>query len=334
MALGGAYAYLHGGRYVSSDNAFVQAGKLTVTAEIPGTVAEVMVRDNERVAQGHPLFRLEDEPYRLALAEARAQLEAVRIELAALRGSHRQKLAAMAEAEEQAAFAERELQRQESLSASRAAAGVELDQARHKAAAARRHVAVLEQEAATVLASLGGDPNRPDEQHPRFAASIARVDQAERNLRKTLVRAPFAGVAAHVSSLAPGKYLAAAQPALSLVATEQMWIEANLKETELTHLKPGDPVTVRIDTYPDRTWRGLVADISPATGAEFALIPPQNASGNWIKTVQRIPVRVQLQDEDPACALRAGLSAEVVIDTGHVRSWRDLTRVFHGPGNG
>lgn len=323
----GLFWYLHTGRIVSSDNAYVHADKLTVAPEIAGTVTEVAVRDNEHVTVGQLLFKLDDEPYRIARAQAVAQLEAVRLDLASLRATYRQKVAAIDEAREQTAFAERELKRQQDLAATNVTSAATLDEAQHTTDAARRRVAVLQQDAATVLASLGG-LDQPDEQNPRFIAARSRLDQAERDLRKTVVRAPIAGVVANITNVPVGKYLQSAQPAFALVATEHLWIEANLKETELTYLKSGDPVEIEIDTYPHHVWRGRVSDIGPASGAEFALIPPQNASGNWVKTVQRIPVRVHLEALDPARPLRAGMSAEVAIDTGHQRSLHDLTRIF------
>lgn len=327
LAAAGLFFYLHGGRVISSDNAYVHADKLTVTSEVAGAVVEVAVRDNQHVAAGHLLFRLDDEAYRIARAEAQAQLAAVRVELGTLRGSYRQKLAAIAEAQEQMAYDERELARQEALTASNVTAAAELEKARHLVEADRRRVEVLQSEAATVMASLGG-ADLPDEQNPKFMSARARLERAERDLRNTVVRAPIAGVVANITNLPAGRYLQAGQPAFVLVATDNVWIDANLKETELAHLRAGNPVTIKIDSYPGRRWQGQVSDIGPATGAEFALIPPQNASGNWVKVVQRIPVRLKVEGGDADHPLRAGMSAEVEIDTGHTRSLRDLTHLF------
>jgi membrane fusion protein (multidrug efflux system) len=323
----GLWLYLHTGRVVSSDNAYVHADKLTLTTEVAGAVKEVAVRDNAHVVAGQLLFRLDDEPYKTALQQANAQLDLVRLELATLRGNYREKLAGIAEAEEQRAFAESELKRQETLTQTDVAPAALLDQARHTADAAHRRISVLQQEAATVLASLGG-LDLPDEQNPRFAEAKARVEKAARDLRKTRIVAPIDGIVANITNLPVGKYLQPGQPAFTLVAAAHVWIEANLKETELTFLKSGDPVTIEIDTYPHHAWHGQVSDVGPATGAEFALIPAQNASGNWVKTVQRIPVRVRIDAQDPERPLRAGMSAEVKIDTGHTRSLHDLARIF------
>jgi membrane fusion protein (multidrug efflux system) len=327
----GLFFYLHGGRSVSSDNAYVHAERLTVTAEVAGTVKEVAVNENDRVTAGQVLFRLDDEPYRIAVAQATAQLEAVRLDLATLRGNYRQKLAAIEEAREQVAFAERELNRQQELRERDVSTAAALDAAQHTVDASRRRLAVLQQDAATTLASLGGKLDAPDEQNPRVAVAKANLDKAQRDLRHTVVTAPLAGIVTNVSNLPVGRLLQPAQPAFTLVSTGEVWIEANLKETEITYLKPGDPVEIEIDSYPHRRWHGRVADVGAATGAEFALIPPQNASGNWVKTVQRIPVRVEIAEQDPQHPLRSGMSAEVKIETGHTRSLRDLAGGFSQP---
>jgi membrane fusion protein (multidrug efflux system) len=323
VAIGG-YLYLHGGRIVTSDNAYVHANKLTITSEVPGTVVEVAVRDNEPVTAGRLLYRLDDSLYRIRVDEARARLASVRTDLATLRATYRQKLTLVEEAKEQAAYAARELQRQETLASGKAGTEVDLDRAQHALELARKHIEVLQQDAATALAALSGDPDLPDAKSARVAAAQAELATAERNLEKVIMKAPSAGIVTNVSNLPIGKYLAAGQPAFSLVANDEVWIEANLKETDLTYLKVGDPVEIAIDTYPEHELKGQVEAIGPATGAEFALIPAQNAAGNWVKVVQRIPVRIAVRTHDAARPLRAGMSAEVRIDTGHIRTFGDL----------
>ena len=320
----GLYFYLHGGRIVTSDNAYVHANKLTITSEVAGSVVEVGVRDNEPVAAGRLLFRLDDSLYRIRVDEARARLNSVRTELATLRATYRQKLALVEEAKEQIAFAVRELQRQETLASGNVSTEADLDKARHTVEFARKHVDVLQQDATMVLASLNGDPELPDPKSARVAAAQAELAGAERDVEKTIIKAPIAGTITNLSNLPVGKYLAASQPAFSLVANDDVWIEANLKETELTYVKTGDPVEIEIDTYPQHELQGRLEAIGPATGAEFALIPAQNAAGNWVKVVQRIPVRISVASHDAARPLRAGMSAEVRIDTGHVRAFADL----------
>ena len=328
LLIAALFFYLRGGGTVASDNAYVHAERLTVTSEVAGTVKEIAVHDNDRVAKGQFLFRVDDEPYRIAVAQATAQLEAARLDLATLRGDYRQKLAAIDEAKEQVSFAERELARQTELRERGVTAESAFDALQHAVDAARRRVAVLQQDAATALTSLGGKLDAPDETNPRVAGAQANLDQAQRDLRHTVVTAPLAGTVTNVANLPLGRFLQAAQPAFTLVSTAEVWIEANLKETEITYLKAGDPVEIRIDSYPHRQWQGRVADVGPATGAEFALLPAQNASGNWVKTVQRIPVRVEIAAQDSERPLRSGMSAEVKIETGHTRSLRDLARIF------
>jgi membrane fusion protein (multidrug efflux system) len=324
LVAAGLYAYLHGGRIVASDNAYVRADKLTVASEVAGSVVEVAVRDNEPVEVGRVLCRLDDSLYRIAVDEARAKLAAARTELATLRATYRQKLAQIDEANEQSQFFAREASRQETLASGHVSSQADLDKARHTLEAARRRAAVLRMEAATVLASLDGNPDRPDERYALVAEPRARLAAAERNLEKTVIKAPIAGIATNVSSVAVGKYLAAGQALFALVDVDRVWIEANLKETELTYVKVGDPVTLAFDTYPAREWRARVAAIGAATGAEFALIPAQNASGNWVEVVQRIPVRIEVERTELDQPLRAGMSAEVEIDTGHTRQLGDL----------
>ncbi|MBS0663403.1 MAG: HlyD family secretion protein [Verrucomicrobia bacterium] len=331
LLVGGLIVYLHGGRFVTSDNAYVRAEKLTVTSEVPGTVTGVAVHDNDHVAAGQLLFRIDDSSYRIAVEAAQARIDAVRVELATMRATYRERLAQVDEAREQAVYAEKELARQHELLAGKAGTEADLDRAEHALEAAQRREAVLAREAATALAALGGSAEKPDEDYARFAEAKARLDAATRDLGKTRILAPAPGVVANVTNIPVGRFLAAAQPALSLVETDQVWLEANLKETEVTHVRPGQPVDVEIDTYPGARWQGVVAAVGPATGAEFALIPPQNASGTWIKVVQRLPVRIELRSRDDTRPLRTGMSAEVAIDTGHQRTLREL---LHGPAAG
>ena len=320
VVLIGGYLYLTGGRYVSTDNAYVKAEKLTLTTDVAGIVAEVAVRENQQVAPGQILFRLDDEPFRLALAQADAELAAVRNDIEAQKANYREKQAELQLAEADVAFFEREHRRQAELAARRVAAEAQLDQARHNLDAARLRAASTRQELNAIVASLGGDPDIPVEAHPRYRAALAARDRAARDLRRTVVRAPFAGIVTNVPNLQPGMYLPASAPAFSLVATDHVWIEANPKETDLTNVRPGQKVTVTVDAYPGTTWHGTVESLSPASGAEFALLPAQNTTGNWVKVVQRIPVRIRLEPGPDMPTLRAGMSAEVEIDTGYQRA--------------
>jgi membrane fusion protein (multidrug efflux system) len=326
----GLHLYLAGGRIVSTDNAYIRAERIDIATDVPGFVAEVAVAENQLVERGQLLFRLDDEPYRIGLAAALARLEGVRNELTTLRATYREKLAELDQARTDVAFYQAQFRRQQDLSARGVAAQMALDQARRDVDAARARVMVAERQAEATLAALGGAPDLDPELHPRFQEARAEVDRAERDLRRTRVHAPVAGVVTHVDHLPQGAYLPAARAAFVLIATDNIWVEASPKETALTHVRVGNPATVRVDTYPGVRIPARVASISPASGAEFAVLPPQNASGNWVKVVQRIPLRLALDLPDDAPTLRAGMSVIVEIDTGQERSlaglFRDLRR--------
>jgi membrane fusion protein (multidrug efflux system) len=309
--------YIVGARWVSTDNAYVKAAKSGIAPEIDGRVAAVLVRENEAVAAGQPLFRLDDEPFRIALAEADAQLARVRSDIEALRAGYRSKLVELAGAEIDQSFAARELARQQELARTKVTSQAKLDEAERAFEAARHRSDTLRADAARLVAELDGDPEMPAERHSRYLEAQARRDRATLDLRRTEIAAPEAGIVNGADDLRPGDYVEAGQVALSLVGSEHLWIEANLKETDLTWVRPGQPAIVTVDTYPGQEWQGLVETISPATGAEFSILPPQNATGNWVKIVQRVPVRVAVTPEAGAPPLRAGLSVEVEIDTGH-----------------
>jgi membrane fusion protein, multidrug efflux system len=200
----------------------------------------------------------------------------------------------------------------------------EYDNARFQLAADQHAAEALKQQAAVQLAKLGGSADTSVEQLPQYLAAKAKVDEAQRELDHTIIHAPFAGTVTDVDSVQPGMYLAASTAAFGLVSSERVWVEADPKETELTWVKRGDPVEITVDTYPDRTWRGVVDSIMPNSGSEFSVLPAQNTSGNWVKVVQRIPVRVHVDRQPGDPELRTGMSVEVSIDTGHTRSLADL----------
>ena len=321
VAIVGGYFYVTGGRYVSTENAYVQADKVMIAAEVSGLIAEVAVRENQRVAKGDVLFRIDDRPYRIALAEAKARLAGVRGEIASLKASYRQKQEELALARTDRAFFETELERQSRLIASNTVSRARFDAARHDLDVARQRVRVTEQEMEQIRAQLAGDPDIAVERHPRYLTAQAAVERAALDLERTVVRAPFAGIASNTPQV--GQRVIGNGPmssaVMSLVADTGIWIEANFKETDLTHVRPGQQVAIHVDTYPDHDWQGTVESLSQATGAEFSVIPPQNATGNWVKVVQRIPVRIAVETNGHDPALRAGMSTTVEIDTGHRR---------------
>jgi membrane fusion protein (multidrug efflux system) len=316
--------WLTSGRIVSIDDAYVRAGKLAVSTDVSGIVAEVDVKEGQRVKKGEVLFRLDPRPFEIALDGAKANLAQIGLSMEAMKRDYQRMLrdieAKQAQLEDdQASFA-----RFASLVKSGGVTRADYDTARYKLAADSAAVESLKTMAMVQLAKLGGNADVDVTQTPQYLQAKAQVDEAQRQLDHTVVPASFDGIATQVDTVQPGMYLAASTSAFGLVSTDNVWLEASPKETDLTYVKPGDPVTFTVDTYPGRTWKGTVESIAPASGAEFSVLPPQNASGNWVKVVQRIPLRVRVERQPGDPELRAGMSVVVDIDTGHVRHLSDL----------
>lgn len=316
-ALLGGWVYLSGGRYVETDNAYLKADKVAISSAVAGTVSDVLVAENEVVVEGQPLFRIDPRPYQLAVASADAELAQVRADLAALQSSYRETQAQIELAKTRSDFANREERRQADLLARKFVSSAAFDQAQQAAALARQSLSPLQRELERIADQLGGRVDAPVEQHPRYRAALARREQAQWDLDRCEVVAPSAGIVSAPPKA--GQYVKSGDIAIALVANDDLWIEANFTETDLAHVRPGQAVSIHIDTFPDSGWQGVVDSLSPATGAEFALLPAQNATGNWVKIAQRVPVRIRFADQVPTALLRAGLSAEVEIDTGHRR---------------
>lgn len=315
VALGGAAWYLFSGRYVATDNAYVRADVVAIAPRIDGTVAAVLVASNAQVASGDVLVRLDDAESRLAVERAQAELDTEIVDLAALRLRIAAQRAALQDARAALAYREREAGRLAGLADRGIASRISHDAAVEDARAAGDRVTYEERVLSELLARAGGELATPVEAHPRVALRRAELERARLLLGYTVIRAPRDGQAGDIEVFV-GEQVAAGATLLSLVGTASPWIEANLKETQLTVLEPGQVATVTVDAFPDATWQGRVASIRPATGAQFALLPPENASGNWVKVVQRVPVRLELIDTAGLPALRAGMSASVRIDTG------------------
>lgn len=330
VVIGGLYFYLAGGRYVSTDNAYVKMDKLNITTDVSGIVDDIPAKDNERVQKGQVLFRMDDEPYRIALAAAEAQLGTVRTEIANLQATYRQNLAQIEQAKSDLVFFETTYNRQRDLANRHVASQAAFDQAKRDYEGAKQRLVAMQQQAEAILAQLAGNVQGAIDDHPRVKQAQAQIDKAKRDVTRTVVRAPFAGIVTNVSALQIGAYLQAGQPAFSLVGTDRVWVEASPKETDLSFVEPGNPATIEIDTYPHRVWRARVDSINPASGAEFSVLPAQNASGNWVKVVQRIPMRLEVEASPDAPPLRAGMSAVIEIDTGHRRSLGELLRTVRG----
>jgi membrane fusion protein, multidrug efflux system len=320
LLIAGGYRYITGGQVMSTNDAYVEADKVGISTDVSGIVQEIDVTENQHVEAGQVLYRLDDAPFRYALARATAQVGSVKDALDALKANYRDMQAQVQQAQNDVEYYATEFYRQQDLLNAHVASQSTFDMARRNLQNGRGKVASLTQQLSAIAANLNDDPDGPVEQNPRYADAVAQRDEAARQLAHTVVRAPFAGIVTNVPSIAHGKYLAASTTAFYLVATDHVWVDANPKETELTYVRPGQPVTVTVDTYPDMQWRGAVQSISPAASQEFSLLPAQNTSGNWVKVVQRIPMRVRVDTSDGDLPpLRAGMSVEVDVDTGHAR---------------
>lgn len=323
------FFYLTGERFVDTDNAYVKADKVMIAPEVSAAVTDVLVVENASVSKGQPLFKLDTALFVAALDRARARQDKVRTDIEALQAAYRSKQAELTLAQTNTAFAEKEYRRQADLAQQHFVSQIQLDDRRHALDVARQQTLVLQQDIERVLAGLNHKPDAAVSEYPAYQEVAAEMAQANINLEHTTVYAPFAGVVNNVPK--PGQHLNAGSPALALVASSAPWVDANFNETDLTHVLPGQSAEVRIDMYPDLRLKGTVASISPASGAEFSILPAQNASGNWVKVVQRITVRIELsQQEQDATAsseknapvLRPGMSAQVSIDTGSTRFQR------------
>jgi membrane fusion protein, multidrug efflux system len=334
LIVGALVLYLATGRYVTEEDAYVQAVNVSISPQVAGQVVTIAAKSNTAVRKDDSLFNLDSEPYRIALANAEAQLGVARDQARTLIETYRARLKQIDEAKATADYAQTNYDRQQHLFDTGAAPRATLDAAIRDLQTAKANLASLQREAAAALAQLGGNPDMPVDQQASVKQAQATVDTAARNQRLTSIVAPFDGIPNNVESIAVGAFLNAGQSAFPLVSAQNLYIEANIKETELTYVREGDPAQVTVDAYPDSPIAARVTTMAPASGSVFALLPPQNATGNWVKVVQRIPVRLSFGEVRDGLALRAGMSVKISIDTGHRRSlrelWRDLTSIFGG----
>ncbi|MBT6115612.1 MAG: HlyD family secretion protein, partial [Porticoccaceae bacterium] len=331
-----AYFYIVGGRYMETDNAYLKAGMLSIASEISGKVVEVSVADNGRVEAGQLLFRVDDQPYQIALARAEANLIKVGGDVESLKADYLNKLADLEQSKTQHDFYLREFNRLNSLLARKTVSAAEVDQAEYLYLDSINEMQVTTQALQVVKARLI-DIDLPLQQHPSYLLALAERDKARLDLSHVRIVAPSSGVVANFS-IHKGEYIIAGAPLFSLVDDSYIWVEANFKETDLTHLQVGQPATIEVDAYPDQQWQGHVSSITPGTGSEFSLLPAQNSTGNWVKVVQRITVNLAIDTASDSIAsgsiasgsstpsssisgiaLTAGMSALVKVDTGHSR---------------
>lgn len=330
IAIAGAgYWWLSGGRYVVTENAYVKAHIVQIAPEVAGTVRRVPVLDHATVSTGDTLLTLETRPFRLALDSAEAELDAARAHVESLRGAWREVVSELADAESRAAYAQRQWQRQEELALKGILSASKRDEAQNDMRAAADRVTSVREKLRRVLTALNGNPELPADEHPLVREKTAARERAALDLARTTVRAPVDGVVVNLR-VQRGEQVKASTPLFAVVALSRPWIEANFKETELTHVRVGQRARIVLDTYPDSTWEAVVESVSPATGAEFSILPPQNASGNWVKVVQRLPVKLRVLPHQGEPPLRAGMTATVSIDTGRQRSLGDVAQIFGG----
>lgn len=324
VVVGATWFWVQGGRYVSIDDAYVRAAKLAVSDDISGIIGSVAVHEGQHVAKGDVLFRLHDRQVRIALAGARANLAQTALTLDAMKRDYRRMLADAAAKQAQVESDQANFDRYDRLVKSGGVTRVEYDDARFKLASDKAALESLKDQAAVQLARLGNDADADVTTLPQYQQVDAQVAEYQRQLDHTIVHAPFGGIVTNVESAQPGMYLAASQAAFGLVSDSNIWIEANPKETELTWVQLGDPVEITVDTYPGRVWHGTVESIAPASASEFSVLPAQNSSGNWVKVVQRLAVRIHIDRKPGDPPLSAGMSVEADIDTGHTRHLSDL----------
>jgi membrane fusion protein (multidrug efflux system) len=319
-AVAGLGIYLSGGRYISTDNAYVGAQKVLITPDVSGKINRIVVREGQHVAPGDVLFEIDPEPFALALAQAQAKLAGVLVELANLK-ANMQALTTLADlSQKNVELKQRDVERKSSLVATKAGSQLDLDNAESAAVTAQLMAQFSLQQKTSTLNQLLGNPELPIEDFPSYRQAKAAVEQAERDLNHAVLRAPIAGTATQVDNIQLGRFVTAGTPVFGVIDDDAPWVDANPKETDITWLRTGQQVTMYVDSFPGHTFRGTVTAVSPGTGAQFSILPPQNASGNWVKVVQRVPVRIAFAPDQDTKYLRSGMSVTVEIDTGRSRS--------------
>jgi membrane fusion protein (multidrug efflux system) len=322
LGLIGGSVYLADEPYVSTDDAFVRAAKYSVNARVSGQVVEIAVGDNQQVHKGQLLFRIDPEPYQIAVDQAQADLENARLGIETLKTKYREQQAELQSAKDSATFNEHEFNRKQALIASEFTSRAVLERTETDLKVSRNNIASIEQQIANTVVALNGDPNIDVDRHPTVRAAKALLDRAKLNLSYTQVLAPDDGIVAKVEDLQVGDYVNPGAAVFSLLSSSHVWIDANFRETGLTHLRSGQEATIDVDAYPGHTFKAHIVSLSPGTGSDFAVLPPENATGNWVKVVQRLTVRLELDQVDPERPLYSGISVTARVDTGYRRSLR------------
>ncbi|PNB46751.1 hemolysin D [Pseudomonas sp. GW456-12-10-14-LB2] len=319
--------------FVSTDNAYARVAKASINARISGQVVEIAVDDNQPVRKGQVLFRIDPKPLQIAVDRAEAQLANARLRIDGLKASYRQQQAELQSAKASADYDQKEFGRKKALIATEFVSKALFERAETDLKVSRQRIASIEQQIANTVVALNGNPDIALDNHPTVREAKAQLDEAQLYLSFATVTAPDDGIVAKVDDLQVGNYVNNGAPAFALISDREIWVEANFRETQLTHMRPGQTATVTLDTYPDRPFKAHVISMSPGAGADFALLPPENATGNWVKVVQRVPVRLELDDTDPALPLFSGTSATVKVDTGHRSPWWHPLKSLLSAGN-
>ncbi|HEY0214565.1 MAG TPA: HlyD family secretion protein [Paenirhodobacter sp.] len=311
----GLWVWLTTGRYEETDNASFQQARIAIASEVSGRVSQTYVTDSQRVTAGTPLFRVDPQPYELALAQTDAALAQARLGVDQLRAGYRQSLAQEKVAQDSLNYYQTELTRQQALSGRGVGTESALDEARHNANSARESESAAQQAVQAALAGLGGNPEITTDEHPSVRAAIVARDKAAYDLTLTTVTAPADGIIYKADSFKSGQFVSAGATLFTLVETGDSWITANFKETQIARMHPGQTAKISFDGFPGQELDAVIESIGAGTGAEFSVLPAQNATGNWVKVTQRLPVKLRLTADADTSALRTGLSAAVTVDT-------------------
>jgi membrane fusion protein (multidrug efflux system) len=318
VIIGALYFYLTGGRFESTENASLQTGMVAVTASVSGKVVAVEVTENQLVHKGDILFRIDPDSFQTAVTAAEAQLASSRTDVSSLQADYQEALSQVSAAQARATYAQNEAARQASLLKEGISSKAQSDQAATEARTARDAIAAAQAKAESLRASLSGNVAGPADTQPAVRKAASQLDSARIALNDTVVRAPQDGIVTRVHQLQVGNYVTAGRTVFIMTGT-RFWVQANFKENQLRYMRVGQPATVRIDAFPDHKIRASVASFSPGTGNSFSILPAENATGNWVKVVQRLPVEISLDEVPAGLPLHTGLSVEVEVDTGHQR---------------
>ncbi|HZR90273.1 MAG TPA: HlyD family secretion protein [Bradyrhizobium sp.] len=323
--IGGLVFYLNGGRYVTTDDAYVGAQKVLITPDISGKIIKVVVKEGQNVKQGDELFEIDPEPFQLALNQAKAQLAQAKTTYDNLVANVKIYGQMLELAERGMELKQRDVDRKQQLVNQKVGSQLDLDNSATGLVTAGAQAQFVKQNLSNAKAQLLGNPDLPMAEFPPYAQAKAQLDMAQRNLDHTVLRAPMDGVATQVEQIQLGRFVAAGTPVFSIIDVAHPWVDANPKESDFTYVGEGQPVTLDVDAFPNHVFKGHVGSLSPGTGAQFAILPPQNATGNFVKVVQRVPVRIYFDMDDPFVRrLKAGMSLYASIDTGHTRSLAGL----------